>query len=99
MIRFGFFEFSEETNGIELSRYLAQLLQISQKPKALLLGRFPKENKMTKELLHYILDKFPIFKQIPVLYDINIGHAQPILTLPLGGSVEVETKTKSITIL
>ncbi|MEJ6348998.1 LD-carboxypeptidase [Holzapfeliella sp. He02] len=94
-----FFEFSEEMHGIELSRYLAQLLQISQKPKALLLGRFPKENKMTKELLHYILDKFPIFKQLPVIYDVNFGHAQPILTLPLGGLVEIETKTKSITTL
>ncbi|MGX4764208.1 S66 family peptidase [Holzapfeliella sp. JNUCC 72] len=94
-----FFEFSEETNGIELSRYLAQLLQISQKPKALLLGRFPTENNMTEELLTYILDKFPIFKKIPVIYNVNFGHAQPIFTLPLGGLVELNTNEQSITIL
>jgi muramoyltetrapeptide carboxypeptidase LdcA involved in peptidoglycan recycling len=39
---------------------------------------------MTKDLLLYILEKFPILKKIPVMYDLNFGHTQPILTFPIG---------------
>lgn len=92
-------EFSEAGHWKELSRLLASLLQVAPHLKALVLGRFPKESEMTKERLFYILDKFPQFKKIPVLYNVNIGHTQPIMTIPLGAEVEVNTRKKEITIV
>jgi len=34
-----------------------------------------------------------------VLYNVNIGHTQPIMTIPLGAEVEVNTRKKEITII
>ncbi len=92
-------EFAEQDSWNELSRTLASLLQIAQHPRALILGRFPRESEMTKERLFYVLDKFPELKKIPVLYDVNIGHAQPIMTVPIGAEVKVDTGKKELTIL
>lgn len=48
---------------------------------------------MTPDLLLYILDKYPLLKQIPVIYDVDFGHTQPIFTFPLGGEVEMDTQS------
>lgn len=92
-------EFSEEGHWTEFSRDLASLLQVASHPRALALGRFPKESEMTQARLFYILDKFPELKKIPVLYDVNIGHTQPIMTIPIGAEVKVDTDKKAITIV
>lgn len=92
-------EFAEEGHWSEFSRNLASLLQIARHPRALVIGRFPKESEMTKKRLFYILDKFPQLKKIPVLYDVNIGHAQPIMTIPIGAEIKVDTNKKTITII
>ncbi|MFV8830388.1 LD-carboxypeptidase, partial [Alkalihalobacterium sp. APHAB7] len=39
----------------------------------------------------YILDKHPLLKLIPVLYDVDFGHTQPIFTFPIGGIVELNS--------
>ncbi|WP_105956661.1 S66 family peptidase [Apilactobacillus quenuiae] len=90
-------EFSEAMLWEEFSRNLANLLQSVENPKALLIGRFPMECNMTEEKLIYILNKFPILKRIPVMYDVNFGHAQPIFTIPIGATVTVNTDNKLIT--
>ncbi|MCL0312561.1 LD-carboxypeptidase [Apilactobacillus sp. TMW 2.2459] len=82
-------EFSEGNPWEEFSRDLASILQASENPKALLIGRFPKESKMTHERLMYVLDKFPVLQKIPVIYNLNVGHAQPIFTIPLGCSIKL----------
>lgn len=83
-------EFSEDNPWEEFSRDLASLLQAAENPKALLIGRFPKECKMTHSRLMYVLDKFPILKEIPVIYNLNVGHAQPIFTIPLGSKIKID---------
>jgi len=60
--------------------------------------RFPKECQMTEELLLYILDKHPILKTIPVLYDLDFAHTQPLFTITIGAQVAVDTETMSIKI-
>lgn len=47
---------------------------------------------MTEEQLHYILNKHPMLKTIPVLYDMDFGHTQPIFTFPIGGTIHMNTK-------
>ncbi|TDX95791.1 UNVERIFIED_CONTAM: hypothetical protein BJ099_1233 [Lysinibacillus xylanilyticus] len=46
---------------------------------------------MTDEQLHFILDKHPSLRNIPVLYDVDFGQ-QPIFTFPIGGEIQMNTK-------
>lgn len=92
-----FLEEAEEDHYVEFTRHFAALLQVYPNPQAVLIGRFPKETEMTEEILLAILEKHPIFKQIPVLYDLDFAHTQPLFTITIGGQVEIDTKTFSIT--
>lgn len=78
------------------ARDLTSLLQAAQSVKALVVGRFQRESMMTDEQLHFILDKHPILKTIPVLYNVDFGHTQPIFTFPIGGNGKVQTATNTI---
>ena len=93
-----FVEEAEEDDYVEFDRNLAALLQAYPNPQALLIGRFPKECQMTEELLLYILDKHPILKTIPVLYDLDFAHTQPLFTITIGAQATVDTETMSIRI-
>jgi len=94
-----FVEVAEEDNSLDFTRNFASLLQAIEQPQALLIGRFPKEAEMTEEILLYILDKHPILRKIPVMYDLNFGHAQPIFTFPIGGILAVNTSNQSLKVL
>lgn len=92
-----FLEEAEEDHYVEFTRHFAALLQVHPNPQAVLIGRFPKETEMTEEILLAILDKHPILKKVPVLYDLDFAHTQPLFTITIGGQVEIDTKTFSIT--
>ena len=91
-----FLEEAEEDHYVEFTRHFAALLQVYPNPQAVLIGRFPKETEMTEEILLTILDKHPILKKVPVLYDLDFAHTQPLFTITIGGQVEIDTKTFSI---
>jgi muramoyltetrapeptide carboxypeptidase len=57
-----FLEQAEEDDYLYFDRNLAAILQAYPNPKAVLIGRFPKECQMTSEILLYILDKHPLLK-------------------------------------
>lgn len=92
-----FIENAEEDDYHDFARGLAALLQIVKHPQALLIGRFPKQTKMTEERLLAILSKYPLLREIPVIYDMNFGHTQPIFTIPIGDQASVDTSQKQIT--
>ncbi|HEM3683496.1 TPA: LD-carboxypeptidase [Streptococcus suis] len=91
-----FLEEAEDDDYLIIARHLTALLQAYPNPQAVLIGRFPKETKMTEEILLAILDKHPILKTIPVLYDLDFAHTQPLFTITIGGQVELDTETFSI---
>ncbi|MDQ8759250.1 S66 family peptidase [Streptococcus ruminantium] len=91
-----FLEEAEDDHYDVISRHLAALLQAYPNPQAVLLGRFPKETKMTEEILLAILDKHPILNTIPVLYDLDFAHTQPLFTITIGGQVQVDTESLSV---
>ena len=93
-----FVEEAEEDDYLEFDRNLAALLQAYPNPQALLIGRFPKECEMTQELLLYILDKHPILRTIPVMYDLDFAHTQPLFTITIGAQVTVDTERMLIQI-
>ncbi|NQI73133.1 LD-carboxypeptidase [Streptococcus suis] len=92
-----FLEEAEDDDYLIITRHLTALLQAYPNPQAVVLGRFPKETKMTEEILLTIFDKHPILKKVPVLYDLDFAHTQPLFTITIGGQVELDTKTFSIT--
>lgn len=94
-----FLENAEQEDFYDWDRELAYFLQVYPNISALVIGRFPKEEGMTEEILHFILDKYPHLKTIPVVYDVDFGHTQPIFTFPLGGQAEISTQPLKIEIL
>jgi len=57
--------------------------------KGILIGRFQKETKMTKELLQKIISTKKELKSIPIVANVDFGHTTPIATMPIGGSIEI----------
>lgn len=87
--------FVEEAEGYppeHFLRELAALLQAYPNPQAVIIGRFPKECQMTEDLLLAILDKHPILQTLPVLYDVDFAHTQPLFTITIGGQVTLDTE-------
>ena len=87
--------FVEEAEGYPPEHFLrefAALLQAYPNPQAVIIGRFPKECEMTEDLLLAILDKHPILQTIPVLYDVDFAHTQPLFTITIGGQVTLDTE-------
>lgn len=91
-----FLENAEEDDFQVFTRALSSLMQVAKHPKALLIGRFPKESKMTESKLLTILNKYPLLKEIPVMYDMDFGHTQPLFTIPIGALVTVDTSEKKL---
>ncbi|QPQ32229.1 hypothetical protein JNUCC51_07225 [Lysinibacillus sp. JNUCC 51] len=67
-------------------------IQATSNIKGIAIGRFQRDSNMTEEQLHFILDKHPSLRNIPVLYDVDFGHTQPIFTFPIGGEIQMNTK-------
>lgn len=87
-----FLEDDELVNPAIFARDLTSILQTTTRIKGLAIGRFQRASNMTEEQLHFILNKHPMLKTIPVLYDVDFGHTQPIFTFPIGGTIHMNTK-------
>ena len=81
------------------SRDLTSLLHVAGNIKGLVIGRFQKPSNMTEEQLKFTLDKHPQLKEIPVFYNVDFGHTQPIFTFPIGGEVEIDSGLKTVELL
>lgn len=91
-----FIEQAEADHYLDFDRNLAALLQAYPNPKALLFGRFPKECQMTDKIFNFILDKHPLLKSIPVMYDLDFAHTQPLFTITIGAQATINTDELSI---
>ncbi|EHJ52917.1 S66 peptidase family protein [Streptococcus macacae] len=91
-----FLEGAEEEDYRTFSRCLSALLQIYPEPQALVFGRFPEKCGISEELFHFILNKYPHLQQIPVMYDLDFAHTQPLFTFTIGAEVTIDTISRSI---
>lgn len=57
--------------------------------KGLVIGRFQKNSKITRESLEFILNKKEL-KNMPIIANIDMGHTTPIATIPLGSTARLE---------
>ena len=58
--------------------------------KGIVIGRFQKASKVTREGLEFIINTKEKLKDIPVLANVDYGHTAPLLTIPLGGTATLD---------
>lgn len=83
--------FIEDTEASSLADFERNLQALLHQPdfanvKALVIGRFQKGSKVTREGLEYILNAKAELKELPILANVDFGHTAPLLTIPLGGT-------------
>lgn len=93
----------EEDAEINPSLFDRQLQSLIHQPdfsgvRGVLIGRFQKETKMTRDLLQKIIDTKKELKKIPVIANVDFGHTTPIITMPIGGSMEIMADDKNTNI-
>ena len=81
------------TNPVEFARDLTSLLQLPDAAElsALLIGRFQRVSGIDRHVLRQIIERQPVLDGVPVLANIDVGHTNPLATLPIGGQVEVHS--------
>ena len=76
------------------------LTSLSQQPgfadlRGLLIGRFQRIVGMTRETLQAIIRANRLLDGLPILANVDFGHADPILTIPVGGRARLTTAAGS----
>ncbi len=84
----------EDTESSDIADFMRNLTALTQQPdfknvKGLMVGRFQKGSKVTREQLEYVISVLGLEK-IPVIANVDFGHSTPLLTLPVGGTVELK---------
>lgn len=84
------------TNPVEFARDLTSLLQLPDAAElaALLIGRFQRVSGIDRHTLQEIIQRQPVLAGVPVLANIDVGHTNPLATLPIGGEVEIHSGDK-----
>lgn len=89
--------FMEENHVLDFRDIQNELQSILNQPngekiKGLVIGRFQKETKMTRELLTKMVKSKKELEGLPVIGNVDFGHTSPIVTFPIGGEVKLEAK-------
>ena len=81
-------------NPMQFDRKLQSLVQTKDfNIRGLVLGRFQK-GAMSDELLNRILSSKPQLRSIPIIANVDYGHTDPKMTLPIGGRVSLSADPK-----
>ena len=86
-----FIEDDCESQPPTLARELTSLLQLPGAAglRGLVIGRFQRDSNMTRALLDQIIAGQPGLSGLPVLANVDIGHTNPMATIPLGGEAAI----------
>ena len=88
-----------ETNINEFCSYIESLRirNILSKIKGLIIGKFDSDD-MNNSIGDFLKSYFSEYS-IPIIYNVDFGHTYPILTLPIGSYVKVDSIKKEIEII
>ncbi|HEU0079860.1 MAG TPA: hypothetical protein VFQ76_19595, partial [Longimicrobiaceae bacterium] len=88
-------EESLSTSPGQVDRNLAQLaaMGVLGDAAAVLVGSF---GEGSRTWLPALLDKHLGRMEVPVMYDLHFSHSDPLLTIPLGGIVEIDAGERAI---
>jgi len=97
-----FAEDDDQARPWDVDRNLVSLLQQQAfgGVRGLVIGRFQRKTGMTRELLTQIVATKPELAGLPVIGNVDFGHTSPMVTFPIGGTVEVraDRSAPSVTI-
>lgn len=66
--------------------------------QGILIGRFQKDTKMSKDLLQKIISTKKELHSIPIIANVDFGHTTPITTMPIGGTLEISATADKVKI-
>lgn len=89
--------FIEDTGSIKPETFdhlLQSIIHQSdfEKVKGILIGRFQKNSNISKRTLSLIIKSKIELSSIPVIANVDFGHTNPIITIPVGGIIDISTK-------
>jgi len=89
-----FIEDDETSNPLLFDRDLQSLIHQKNfnNVRGLVIGRFQKQSEMDDKLLDQIILSKKELSKIPVIADVDFGHTSPIITYPIGGTVNLIAK-------
>lgn len=94
-----FIEEDETSTPAHVDRFLCQCKQLGwfDKIAGLVMGRFTEQSSFsTEDSLEDILKEYFSDVEFPVLYNVDFGHSDPLITIPNGGFASVDTEKKQI---
>lgn len=96
-----FLEDDYESSPATFDRYLQSLIHQSdfEQVKGIVIGRFQKASKITRDLLRKIIKTKRELNRIPVIADVDFGHTIPQVTFPVGGRVTIKAYDTTIELI
>lgn len=97
-----FIEEDESINESLFRRYLSQLMAMRDfsKLKGLVISKFTNESSISNEQLISILSEYSLDSfNFPVVTNINSGHCDPIVTIPINRRCSLETQDNTVRII
>lgn len=94
-----FIEEDETSTSAHVDRFLTQCKQIGwfDKISGLVIGRFTEHSKFEKEdSLENLLKMYFENAKFPVIYNMDFGHSDPMITIPHGGVASINSHKKEI---
>lgn len=87
-----FIEDTEKSDITEFERNLQALLYQPdfKNVKGLVIGRFQKGSKVTREQLEFIINNKKELADLPIMANVDFGHSTPLLTIPIGGNASID---------
>lgn len=58
--------------------------------KALVIGRFQKDSKIDRKMLEFIINNKPELQNLPIIANVDFGHSNPKITIPLNGYATIK---------
>lgn len=97
-----FIEDDEAENPMTLDRYFTKLrhMGVYDQINGMVVGRFPRCVGLNdQDSLKMILDNSLKGYKFPVITEFDMGHTDPIMTIPLGAKVSIDGNKKTISLL
>lgn len=92
-------DFGNDVFLLEFDRNLESLLQLPNcKIKGIVFGRFQLCSNMTIDKLKTIIKNKEKLRDIPIIYGVDFGHTNPMITIPIGAYCNLKIRNNDIEI-
>ena len=64
--------------------------------RGIVVGRFQKKSGMTNDVLTQIFETKKELKNLPIVANVDFGHTDPKITIPIGGTVRMQASSRNV---